>query len=736
MISPGDTMATRLWRAHLEYTSTSRLDSKQNALNFLPRPVLSVGTPSSHEDSNNDTSELPYLCTEPVETNSTEFIGLPSGDSFGSEIDGAVLMAMLSGDSDSTFEDTEEWVHSRPILQINPISIAGNIVLSAPSPVDSGYGSRPETPSTDGCGGYGSDGSAWSPVDDTSSISDDSSNTHTLFSDAKYWDHVADAKTAIPAFQGPVIPRIVLSDEEGRVIETTFDSLFEKPSQLKAPVANQDVDSPYGGLMSPTLDVIEPAASATYTPITSKIRNSAFGAVLDRAFVRPTRYRTATTPLIAAPVCYDHHHTPTFVLGCVGEQEEEQKYCVKEDNIGEEAANTFVCREEQDEKDLKLQVEVDLKHGMDPETTPTPAENVAWNVNSLTGDERDATQDSMNYDGNSSLLTEAQLAQSSAPMSALLCKSEFKTWCFEDNEDEECEESGLFLTEPDNNYSRLIDSLCKLPCEPAIVFGILKTTARTSPANSDLNTAYHVTIQGRARKTDHVSCPYDHGRDHQSSYGIHPFISCPLDCPAHGGRDTCGVGAIFHRSAASSTVSTHKLDHTALDYQAFAVEVVGLLPCQRKSVEEDLDDGDLVLHHGGRFRSTENKDVPPRAGASYDEYMSRFMDDVDLSSSNSNDSFKNAPFGKLVGGVLKEMTVPEAVDHLKEGLGKTESAFRVALTAPFRFNSVSQHLKSADQKIQPPKERRGSNAFSHHRKRSSASGIKTKWSNMLNKFTR
>ncbi|KAF8757702.1 hypothetical protein RHS01_03334 [Rhizoctonia solani] len=646
MISPGDTMATRLWRAHLEYTSTSRLDSKQNALNFLPRPVLSVGTPSSHEDSNNDTSELPYLCTEPVETNSTEFIGLPSGDSFGSEIDGAVLMAMLSGDSDSTSEDTEEWVHSRPILQINPISIAGNIVLSAPSPVDSGYGSRPETPSTDGCGGYGSDGSAWSPVDDTSSISDDSSNTHTLFSDAKYWDHVADAKTAIPAFQGPVIPRIVLSDEEGRVIETTFDSLFEKPSQLKAPVANQDVDSPYGGLMSPTLDVIEPAASATYTPITSKIRNSA------------------------------------FVLSWI--VQEEQKYCVKEDNIGEEAANTFVCREEQDEKDLKLQVEVDLKHGMDPETTPTPAENVAWNVNSLTGDERDATQDSMNYDGNSSLLTEAQLAQSSAPMSALLCKSEFKTWCFEDNEDEECEESGLFLTEPDNNYSRLIDSLCKLPCEPAIVFGILKTTARTSPANSDLNTAYHIAL-----RTADVT---------------------PVEL------------------ALSSIVPQLPL------------RLVGLLPCQRKSVEEDLDDGDLVLHHGGRFRSTENKDVPPRAGASYDEYMSRFMDDVDLSSSNSNDSFKNAPFGKLVGGVLKEMTVPEAVDHLKEGLGKTESAFRVALTAPFRFNSVadklSQHLKSADQKIQPPKERRGSNAFSHHRKRSSASGIKTKWSNMLNKFTR
>ncbi|CAE6417555.1 unnamed protein product [Rhizoctonia solani] len=745
MISPDDTMVARLWCTHLEYTSTSRLEPKETALNLLPRPVLSVGTSSSHDDNNDDTSELPYLCTEPVEAKGMGFIDLPSGDSFGLEIDSAVLMAMLSGADDSAVEVTGNQVHSRPVLHINPTSITGNIVLSTPSPVDSGYGSRPDTPLADVCGGYGSDESVWSPVDDMSSISDDSSNTHTLFdqiSDAKYWHHVTDAKTTIPSPQGPIVPRIVLSDEEGRIVEVTINNLSEGGSQQRASPDDQDTDSPYGGLMLlATLDNVAPVSPVVCSPAISKIRNSASGAVLDRAFVSPTRSRTTTAPLVATPVYHNRHRASTFVLDCVGEEEdEEQEDGVKEQNMHMGAISALsVPMEKQNQNGVERGVEVDLGRVMNLEgasSIETPAENVEWPVNSLTGVECHAAQDSMNYDGTPSLLIEAQLASSSAPTSAPRYKGEFKTWCFEDEEDEECEECGLFITEPDSNYSRLIDALCKLPCEPAIVIGLLKTTTRLLPAFNDLNTAYHVAVQGRVRRTDNVSCPYDCGRGHSSNPGVASFMLCPRDCPAHGGRDACGIGAILHRSATFPPIPIIEFGDMGLDYQTSAVEIVGLPPLERKSVEEDLDDSDLVLHRGEKFRCTENKNVPPRAGASYDDYMSRFMDDVDLSSSNSNDSLKNAPFGK----VLKDMTVPEAVDHLKEGLEKTENAFRAALTAPFRFNSVadklSQHLKSADQKVQLPKERRGSNAFCHHRKRSSASGIKTKWSNMLNKFTR
>ncbi|CEL61908.1 hypothetical protein RSOLAG1IB_04658 [Rhizoctonia solani AG-1 IB] len=739
MISPDDTMAARLWFTHLDYTNTSRSERKQTALNSVSRPVSPIGKSSSQDDNDEDTSELPYLCTEPAEAKGIGFIDLPSGDSFGSEIDSAALMAMLSGVNETAVEVTEHRGYSRPVLHITPISATGNMARSTPSPVDSGYGSRPDTPLTDACGGYGSDESAWSPVDDTSSISDDSSNTHTLlsqFSDEKYWHHVTDAKAAIPAPQGPIIPRIVLSDEEGRVVEFSFNNLSGGISQ---PV-DQDADSPYGGLMFLAAPEHVGSVSPTvYAPATSNIRNSAFGAVLDRAFVSPIRPRTTTTPLTAAPIYHYRHRASTFVLNCVGEgKEEEQGGEVNEQDMHTGALDALSVRKGGNEKYVELKVEVDLGRVMGSErrsAIETSVRDVEWAVNSLTGDECDASQDSM--------LTEAQPACSSAPTLASRRENEFQTWCFEDEEDEECEECGLFLTEPDSNYSRLIDDLCKQPCEPAVVIGLLKTVARSLPVNKDLNTAYHVTVQGRVRRTDNVSCPYDCGRGHWNNSVEASFMTCPQDCPVHGGRDACGVGAIFHRSATFPLVPILELEsvNAGLDYQTSAIEIVGLPPLGIELAEEDLDDSDLVLHRGEKLRPTENKNIAPKAGASYDDYMSRFMDDVDLSSNNSNDNIKNAPFGRLVGGGLKDMTVPEAVDHLKEGLEKTENVFRVALTAPFRFNSVadklSQHLKSADQKVQPPKERRGSNAaFCHHRKRSSTSGIKTKWSNMLNKFMR
>ncbi|KAG8763290.1 hypothetical protein FRC11_004866 [Ceratobasidium sp. 423] len=736
MILSEDTMAASLWRAHFEYANTSCSGSKQTASSLHPRPASSVEV-SSNDDSSNDT-ELPYLYTEPTGTKGIEYTSVPIIDTFGPEIDSASLMAMLSGD-DAAVETIEHSVSSRPTLYINPISIMGNMVLSAPSPVDSDYGSRPDTPSVEMCGGYGSDESTWSPVDDTSSISEESSNTHMLFegfSDAKYWNHVTDAKATNPASQGPVIPRIVLSDEEGRVVEATIDDQFGVFSRPGPSTVDQDADSPYGGLMSfAAPGDLEPAPPVSCVSPVSKLRSSATGTVLDRAFVSLVRPRTAHSATI--PVYHNHRRAPTFVLNCVGEEEqqrdEDEEECVR---VG--AGNIlFMLEEEQDEGCMEPEVE-SVMNATEAFGVEMPLENVERTVKCPTGEERGAVEDSISYNGTKLPSTSAQLAGPSTPTLLSMGESEFNTWSFEDGEDNEYEECGLFLTEPDDNYRRLLGGLCELPSKPTIAFGLLRIVA-CAPFVKDLNTAYHVTVQGRALRTDSVPCSYDCERGYWSNSGGLSSIVCPQDCPAHGGRDTCEVGAILHRSAFPS-LSTTEVDYAPSDYQSLAAEIVGLAPSEPKSTEEELDDSDLILHSGEKFRPTENKNTPPKAGASYDEYMSRFMEDVDLSTSGSNDSFKNAPFGKLVGGTLKDMTMPEAVDHLKEGLEKTESAFRAALTAPFRFNSVAdrltQHLKSGDSKVHPPRERRGSNAFRHHRKESSASGIKTKWSNMLNRFTR
>ncbi|CAE6516120.1 unnamed protein product [Rhizoctonia solani] len=692
MISSGDTMAGSLWHARLEYANTSCLESKQ---------TTQLQSSIEVSPSNNDVSELPYLCTDLVETKGVEYASLPTMDSLDSDIDTAFLLAMLSGD-DTGIEGMEYSVCSRPVLYINPVSLVGDMVLSAPSPVDSGYGSRPATPSVETCGEYESDESSWSPADDTFSLSDESSNTHTPFSDANYWNHVTDAKVASPAPQGPVIPRIILSDPEGRVAEVAIDDQFDAISLLESSPVDEDADSPYGGLMSLAAPGDpEPASLVSCVYPVSNLRHSATGTVLDRAFVSLIRPRT--TPSVITPVYHNRHRAPTFVLDCVGEEEEEQRdeqKCVRA---------LFVLEEEQDEcAELEM---------MDGDCSVIGV--------------------SVDYDGAECLLDEEPSAGSSRSTLVSGGKNEFNTWHFEDGEDDECEECGLFLTEPDDGCHRLVGDLSRLPNKPAVAFGLLKVVARARPTN-DLNTAYHVTVEGCTFRTNHASCSYDCERGYWSNSNGVSSIIYPHDCPAHGGRDACEVGAIFHHSALRPP--TIEPDFTATDYQTLAAEIVGLPPAERKSVEEDLDDGDLILHSGEKFRPTENKSAPPKAGASYDDYMSRFMDDVDLPTNGSSDNFKNAPFGKLVGGALKDMTVPEAVDHLKEGFEKTESAFRAALSAPFRFNSVAdkltQHLKSGDSKVHPPKERRGSNAFRHHRKESSVSGIKTKWSNMLNKFTR
>ncbi|CAE6406120.1 unnamed protein product [Rhizoctonia solani] len=726
MISPDHNLAVNLWPTHLKYANTSCLESKQTALSLLSRPPPVEASPSD----NNDTSELPYLCTEPVGAKSFEFTSVSTVNSL--DIDNALLMAMLSGD-ETAAGAIEHSVHSRPTLYINPVSLVGNVVISAPSPVDSGYGSGPGTPLVGMCGGYGSD--EWSPVDDTSSISDESSNIHMLsegFSDAKYWDHVTDAKAFTPAPQGPVIPRIVLSDEEGRVVEATIDNQFEVFPRPESSPTDEDADSPYGGLMSLAApENIEPASSVSCIPTASKIRNSATGAVLDRAFVSLIRSRA--TPSVATSAYYSRHHAPTFVLDCVGE-EEEQRDEAKEEYVSVGAGTLFVLEKKHDSECVEL--EMHAGSVVEASRVAMPSECVDFSVLCLT-EERKVVGDSLNYNVADAAWADLPPIDSS-PILVPKASSEFNTWQFEDGEDDECEECGLFLTEPDNDYHQLFGKLDQMPSKPTIAFGLLKLAARATPI-SDLNTAYHVTAQRRAFRTDYAPCLYNCERGYWSNSGGTSSIICPRDCPAHGGRDACEVGAIFHRSALPP-LSTTELDCAGPDYQAFTVEVVGLAPSGCIPTEEDLDDGDLILHRGEKFRSTENKNAPPKAGASYDEYMSHFMDDVDLPTSSSSENSKGAPFGKLVGGALKDMTVPEAVDHLKEGLEKTESAFRAALIAPFRFNSVAdkltQHLKSGDSKVHPSKERRASNAFRHHRRGSSASGIKTKWSNMFNKFTR
>ncbi|CUA78218.1 hypothetical protein RSOLAG22IIIB_02837 [Rhizoctonia solani] len=723
MILSGDTMSGSLWRARLEYANTSCTESRQTALSLVQRLAPSVGVSPSR--NNNDVSELPYLCTDLVEGKGNEYTSFPTVDSLNPDVETAYLMAVLSGDDDGT----ESIEHSRPVLYIKPFSLVGDMKLSAPSPVDSGYGSRPSTPSVGTCAGYESDESNWSPADDTFSISDESSNTHMLpegFSDAKY-HHVSDAKAPNPAPQGPVIPRIILSDEEGRVVEATIDDQFEGVFLSEFSSVDEDADSPYGGLMSlATPENLEPLFPASCTSPVSNIRHSATGAVLDRAFVPLIRPRI--TPSVITPVCHNRHRAPTFVLDCVGEEEAEE---IQRDE--EECARVlFVLEEEQDEY---VELEMDAECALN--IAEVPSADVECSVGYST-DENCNPGDSIVCNSAESLLDDEPSTGSSTPDVIPRNKGEFSTWHFEDGEDDECEECGLFLTEPDDKYDKLFRDLSRSTSEPAIAFGLLKLVTRVHPTG-DLNTAYHVTVQGRTFQTIQASCSYDCERGFWNNSSRLSSIVYPHDCPAHGGLNACEVGAIFHHSTLHPP-STIESDGPTPDYQALAAEIVGMAPSERTLLEEDLDDSDLILHSGEKFRPAGNKNTPPKAGASYDDYMSRFMDDVDLSTNGSSDNFKHAPFGKFVGGGLKDMTVPEAVDHLKEGLEKTESAFRAALTAPFRFNSVAdkltQHLKSGDSKVHPPKERRGSNAFRHHRKDSSVSGIKTKWSNMLNKFTR
>jgi hypothetical protein len=234
----------------------------------------------------------------------------------------------------------------------------------------------------------------------------------------------------------------------------------------------------------------------------------------------------------------------------------------------------------------------------------------------------------------------------------------------DDDEDDGCEACGLFFTTPDASYHRFANETRQPASNPAIAFGLLKTLASLVPVK-ELNTSYHAAVEGRDLKPLAAECAFDCERGYWMKEGGLASVGAPRECPAHGGDGACGVGAIFNHTTNTSTFSIPQLD-----YITHAAEVVGTFTLPSISSYDDLDEDGLVLHSAEVLHACQRQDMVPKAGANYDEFMSGFMDDVDLSSNSSTDTFKGVPLGKL-GGALKELreaAMPEAVDHLKEGL--------------------------------------------------------------------
>ncbi|KAG9081075.1 hypothetical protein FRC07_014664 [Ceratobasidium sp. 392] len=298
-------------------------------------------------------------------------------------------------------------------------------------------------------------------------------------------------------------------------------------------------------------------------------------------------------------------------------------------------------------------------------------------------------------------------------------------------EDDELEACGLFFTVPDANYRRLAFERCQPVGAPDIAFGLLKLLPSQAPVKT-LETAYHAAAEGRTLTPLVAECRFGCEKGYWMAEGELASVRTPRDCPAHGGRGACDVGAIFHHAANMSIC-----DSPSLDYATHAAEVVGMYIPPSSDSQDDFDEDELVLHRADSMHAPQRRGTVPQAGANYDEFMSAFMDDVDLKPSNSTDSFKHAPLGKL-GDALKELrdaAMPEAVDHFKESLGKTESVLRAALAAsPFKLNVMSDklHFKSGH-KSSVSKEK---NEFYSVMKERSAVSMKEKWSSMLNKFAR
>jgi hypothetical protein len=338
MISPTDTMASNLWRAHVEYGAFVPPVAPKHALSLVTRFGSSSQNPLFSGD-NSDASELPYLSTDHVESR-TDSPSSTGGSSLDSSFDSALLAAALFDDSDSDDESSVESFNSqlsvfsptpkmprsssRPLLQLQIGSTSENVEPSTPSPVDSGYGSRPDTPFIDKDTESKALEAASFRVEESSFISTENIPADASLADVtsslKLFHHVAPVKSA--ATQGPILPQIVLFDEEGRVIDAAIDD--QRADFFKSIVFNaEDVDSPYGGLM-PISEVehLAPCAIAPHVPGNVSTKRSAAGADLDRAFLSLTGPRSQLAHSVTSvyPNC---SRASTVALYCIGEEEEE-----------------------------------------------------------------------------------------------------------------------------------------------------------------------------------------------------------------------------------------------------------------------------------------------------------------------------------------------------------------------------------------------------------------------------
>ncbi|KAF8603810.1 hypothetical protein BDV93DRAFT_125426 [Ceratobasidium sp. AG-I] len=780
MFSPADTIASNLWHSLVRYGNRSAPAEPQCARPTVVRPDSPAqDSLFGDNNNNNDASELPYLCVD-LEESEADSPTSSEGDTSVDRFDRRLLSSLLFDDSDSDDDSTiassieslrsqdidvcptPRLSHSssRPILKLETASYIVDVELSSPSPVDSGYGSRPDTPFVEKDSvskRVEAPSSTSSPFDECSPIVF-SQNPAVADSPeealASPGNHILGAKTVANVTQGHVIPRIVLTDEANRMVDLTYDDEEFKFTEEPA-------DSPYGGLMSiveeehavPVLPTPAPALSRVSSNM--KIQSIAAGAVVDRAFVSVVPSRARVTRFTPTPTHNHCRRAPTIVLGCVGEEEEEEEEAVVNGGFVEVAVGLTTL--EEDEEAVVEEVEIVVGggvvadeviveedvakcFGVEAEEVPRKAKESVeqLTVSTVQGEGAVGTKEDCEV---SFLVDHAPVSTASMSFTSTTVVdtvAEVRPKPIVD-EDDDCEACSLFFTVPDENYHRLVADVRQPAAAPGIVFGLLKPTGVLTSIKY-LNTAYHVTLEGRGSKPLVAHCLFDCERGFWMTNGGLVGDFAPQDCPVHGGRGTCQVGGIFNQRP---TISALDAPSPSPDYASFVAEVIGSLslPCL-DGITEDSDEDELVLHSAEVLHAADRKNAIPKAGANYDEFMSGFMDDVDISSSSSVDNFKAAPLGKL-GGALKELrdaAMPEAVDHLKEGLEKTESVFRAALAAtPFKFGSMSDrlvHFKSAEEKAILMREKSARSEFSSHLRQRSSISMKGKWSNMLSKFTR
>ncbi|KAG8723401.1 hypothetical protein FRC09_003467 [Ceratobasidium sp. 395] len=717
MLSPSDTVASNLWRTYLEHDAFVPLGPKKSE-----PPVAPSGSPSPRNplrsDDNGDVSELPYLTKDHTESVPDSPLSSPRGiASTSSSFDSNLLATMLYYGSDSDDEtatsasvesvDSEAMVvcptpkilrsSSRPVLGLQITCDVTDVEPSSPSPVDSGYGSRPDTP-------FVEKETEPKPLEDVSTCGGSFFSTQNVpteddasTADLKLLRHAAPAKNV--ANQGPTLPQIVLFDEQGRVIDHALGDQHTDSS--KSISFDFESESAYGGLMPVSGDVaIYTSTSAANVDVAQHCALASLPTVWAHRFYRPS---------------------PAFVLESVEEEEEEVGSLIGLSTSEKEGGEEVMIRAEVLKANAWAEVSAEslartdcvksTDEGVRPSTSPiveTQTTGIPIQVSDFTA-----------------------TITTSAPISSLATAGEENPRAVHNEEDDELEACGLFFAAPDTNCLRLSQKLCQSATKPDIAFGLLKELSSQAPAKK-LETAYHAAAEGHTLTPLVVECKFDCENGYWMSEGGLASITVPRDCPAHGGRGVCHAGAIFHHSA-----NAFAPDSPSLDYATHAAEVVGMFVPPSTYSHDDFDEDELVLHRAEGMHSPERRSTIPKNGADYDEFISAFMDDVDLGTSSSVDGSKHAPLGKL-GDALKELrdaAMPEAVDHFKEGLGKTESVLRAALAAsPFKLNVMADklHFKSGH-KSSVSKEK---NEFYSTMKERSAISMKGKWSNMLNKFAR